>query len=148
MIQTNHSEQTQWAASLYISQNMGIPEIAAITGLDEVLITRLSLEQYWDDRRLAAFSANQVQLQRLYVLLDQVTARSQNAGNDASQKDASLIKNYAEAIQKLESKDGPAKTIQVAIPFTSWLLKKDVNLTKAVALYFDEFIKEQLRQRA
>ena len=148
MTPTDRSEQIQWAASLYITQNMDISEIASLTGLDEADLAQLSAQHYWDDRRLASFAANQLQLQRLYLMLNDTTARSLAAGKDATRVDALLIKNYADAIRKLESQDGPIKTIQVAKPFTSWLLKKDPQLTRTITVYFDDYIKEQLRSQA
>lgn len=141
MQQTN-TELFKWAENLYIRLHASIADVASMTGLDKDQITQWSVEHHWNDRRMAAFTANQQQLERLYKMIDELTIRSQNAGPDASLKDAGLIKQYAAAIRNLQSQDSVIKTIQVARPFTLWLLKKDLALTKTITLWFDQYIKE------
>ncbi len=136
------NEPIKWAETLYTSINMGIPGIAAATGPEETFIAALAKENNWDNRRPAAFLAKQRELALLYKMIDEITLRSHAAAGDAAIKDAGLIKQYAAAIRDLESKDDCIKAIQVALPFTSWLLKKDLQFAKRVTLCLDEYIKE------
>jgi hypothetical protein len=133
-----------WAETLFIQLDHTIKQVAAKTGTDEALIQKWATENEWEAKRRSMLTTKKKQLDRMYQLLDIVSARIKKDGEKATLHDADLMIKYTTAINKLETEASIGQIIEVAKLYTTWLIGKDLAFCKLVTASLDEFIKQHL----
>ena len=134
----------EWAQLMYTRHDICIKDIALKTGETEAGIRLWIQEGSWEGMRRTLLTSRQAQLENLYDILDTL-AKNVKMQADPNTKDADLLIKYTAAIKNLEAETSAGQIIEVAILFTSWLQRIDLELTKKVTPYFDDLIKEKMK---
>lgn len=140
----SNDERREWARLLYTKHDKTVGEVASTVGTDEATVRNWIRSGEWDTVKRSLLVSKFAQLERLYILLEQLSARTKNV-DEINPKDVDLIMKYTAAIKNLETDNGMAAIIEVAEQFTNWLHRRDLELTKEFTLRFDAFIKENRR---
>ncbi len=145
----SYDQKKAWAKTLYTKEEAAVPDIALIVGADEVIVSLWIEDGRWHEIKRSLLISKKMQLQILYNTLELVTNRlSQETDLAKIIKDVDLIGKYTAAIKNLESETGVPYIVQVAELFTTWLLRRDPELSRKVTPYFDAFIRERDITRA
>lgn len=139
---TNDARKTL-ARLLYTEHDQCVKEVAFTISADETDVRRWIQEEAWDMRKRSLLTSKKAQLKQLYALLE---ALSNNMNNEEQKnaKDVDLYLKYTAAVKNLESDVPVAAIIEVGALFINWLRRKDVELTRTIALQYNTFVDETL----
>ena len=138
-----YNDRKESARILYTKQDYTISEIAAYTGADEATIRHWIQNGAWDGMKRSLLTSRPNQLTHLYDLLEKLNKDAKEEGN-TNPKTVDLILKYTASVKNLETTLPIATIIEVAELFTTWLLKKDLELTKTVTIQLNAFIKQRI----
>ena len=138
-----YNDRKEWARILYTKHDNTISEIAATTGADEATIRNWIQNESWDGVKRSLLTSRNNQLRLLYDLLEKLNKEAKEEGNITS-KNVDHILKYTASIKNLETTLPISTIIEVAELFTTWLLKKDLELTKTVTIQLNTFIKQRV----
>jgi hypothetical protein len=149
--QKNHSmsNKTQeqflkdYAKLLYTRHDESFKNIAVITQTDEATLRNWATEEYWAQHKRTLLTSRQAVLENLYDTLEELSAKMKS-GKDNSAKDMDLYLKYTTAIKNLEGETTMAEIVETGILFTTWLRRKNFELSKTFTRYWDEFIKSRM----
>ncbi len=139
----SYDERREWARSLYIKEDISIRDIALKVSADEVIVRSWIQEGRWSEIKRSLLTSKAMQLDYFYRALESITSRTVAGQAFDNLKDVDLIVKYTTAIKNLESETGIASIVQVAEVFTTWLLRRDPELSRKITPQFDAFIREQ-----
>jgi len=135
----------QLAKLLYTQHDLTEEDIAARTGIPVDQVHYWVTEYDWAGVRRSLVTSRHIQLGILYDILSAHTQYMKGQETANTTKDADLLIKYTAAISNLERDTSVSEVIDVATLFTTWLLKRDLDLCKTVTRQFDVFIKERLK---
>jgi len=147
----NHARDL--AQLLYTSHHKTIKEICLATDSTEAQIRDYIQKGNWEAHRRTLTATKQVQLEILYDILAEQTAKIKEhlAGKkkeDITSKDADLVLKYTTAIKNLEKDTSVRELIDAGKLFITWVIKKDHSLGQHINQHWDDFIHERLSQSA
>ena len=137
------NDRKEWARILYTKHDNTISEIAATTGADEATIRHWIQSEAWDGVKRSLLTSRNNQLRLLYDLLEKLNKEAKEEGNVTTKNVDHILKHTA-SIKNLETALPISTIIEVAELFTTWLLKKDLELTKTVTIQLNAFIKQRV----
>ncbi len=139
----SYDQKREWARSLYTKEDISVRDIALKVSADEVIVRSWVQEGRWPEVKRSLLTSKAMQLDYFYKALETVTGRTGAGQAFDNLKDVDLIVKYTAAIKNLESETGISSIVQVAEVFTTWLLRRDPELSRKVTTHFDVFIREQ-----
>jgi len=140
-------QKKEWAAMLYLKENLTQAEIAEKVGISRQTIGKWIKSEKWDERLAGVTMTKEEQIKNLYR---QITEINDNIkGRDKGQRhattaEADIIAKLSTAIKKMEDDIGIADIIGVSIRFLEWIRAVDLDKAKEVTRLFDAFIKDTL----
>ncbi len=134
----SYSQKREWAKTQYTKEDISIRDIALKVDADEAIVRSWIQEGKWVEIKRSALTSKAVQLDYFYNALEKVTSRQATD----NLKDVELMVKYTAAIKNLESETGVSSIVQVAETFTTWLLRRDPELSRTVTAHFDAFVRE------
>ena len=144
---TADEQYKEWAKLLFTQHKHTIKDIAKTIAVEEVVVRNWAKENNWEDIRLSLLVSKEFQLSKLYNLLDRLTTKM-NDDIEINTKELDLTIKYTAAIKNLEVETGLLQIVEVAKLFTTWLSRKDKEITQMVTKEFDAFIKYRLNMPA
>lgn len=132
----------EWARLLYICHGKTIREVALTVEVDEAVVRQWILEGAWDNVRRSQLISRKTQLGYLYDLVEKLSLDMADK-EQVNTKNVDLILKYTASIKNLEEPVNIGTIVEVAEQFTSWLVRKDRELSKQFALLLDEFIRRK-----
>jgi len=140
-------QKKEWAAMLYLKENLTQAEIAEKVGISRQTINKWIKAEKWEERKTGITLTREEQVKHLYR---QIAEMNENInGRDkgkrhATPAEADVIAKLSNAIKKMETDIGIADIISVATRFVDWLRPVDLDKAKDITRLFDAFIKDNL----
>lgn len=135
-------ERKVWARTLYTQNGKTIAETAREVNASESQIREWIAAGEWDTVRRSLLLSKQMQLDRLYAMLESLDEKmKQDPGN---LKDMELVLKYTAAIRNLDTESSVYATIEAAELFIGWLYRRDMALAQTFTNHFQVFIKERM----
>lgn len=147
MAELTITQKKEWAAMLYLKENLTHQEISEKTGVSRQTIGKWIKAEKWEERKTALTLTREEQISNLYR---QVAAINNNINTRdegkrfASPSEADSLNKLASAIKKMESDVGIADIVSVGIRFINWLRPIDMEKAKDITRLYDVFIKQNL----
>jgi len=139
----SYDQKREWARSLFTKEDISPQDIALRIAADEVIVRSWIKDGRWQEIKRSLLTSKAIQLEYFYKALETITGRAGAGPTMDNLKEVDLIVKYTAAIKNLESETGMAAIVQVAEIFTTWLLRRDPELSRKVTTQFDAFIREQ-----
>lgn len=133
---------------LYMQGELQSRQIAEKVGVSPVTMSKWSREGNWEMLRAAVTTTREEQIRNLYMQIAEMNKAIAERGDKyATSTEADTINKLSAAIAKMEGDYGIADIISVSKQILFWLRKRDPQKAIELSYYFDEFVKEKLRQR-
>ncbi|MDH6357235.1 helix-turn-helix domain-containing protein [Parabacteroides sp. PF5-9] len=140
-------QKREWAATLYLKENLTQAEIAEKVGTSRQTINNWIKADKWKERKTAITLTREEQVKHLYrqieELNDKINGREKGQRH-ATPAEADIIAKLSNAIKKMETDVGIADMVGVGTRFINWLRNVDFEKAKDVTWLFDAFIKDNL----
>ena len=140
-------QKKEWAAMLYLKENLTQAEIAEKIGISRQTVNKWIKAEKWDERLVGISMTKEEQIKNLYRQIteinDKIKGRKQGERH-ATTSEADIIAKLSTAIKKMEDDIGIADIIGVSIRFLEWIRAVDLDKAKEVTRLFDAFIKDTL----
>ncbi len=133
-----------WAKDLYIHLEKSQKDIAITLDIDESTVRNWITAGKWDGIKESLLISKKTQLNRFYKLLEELSSKIKNEDGSLCTKNIDTITKVTAAINSLENEDSMCHIIEVAEQFTNWLMRKDIDFARQVALQFDAYIEQKL----
>ncbi|CCZ10510.1 helix-turn-helix domain-containing protein [uncultured Culturomica sp.] len=140
-------QKKEWAAMLYLKENLTQAEIAEKVGISRQTINKWIKAEKWDERLTGISMTKEEQIKNLYRQITEINEniKGRKAGErHATTSEADIIAKLSTAIKKMEDDIGIADIIGVSIRFLEWIRAVDLDKAKEVTRLFDAFIKDTL----
>lgn len=140
-------QKKEWAAMLYLKENLTQVEIAEKVGISRQTIGKWIKAEKWDERLTGISMTKEEQIKNLYRQITEIneTIKGKKQGQRyATTAEADIIAKLSTAIKKMETDIGIADIISVSIRFIEWIRLVDLDKAKEVTRLFDAFIKDTL----
>jgi septum formation inhibitor MinC len=135
-------ERKVWARTLYTQNGKTIAETAREVNASESQMREWIVAGEWDTVRRSLLLSKQMQLDRLYAMLESLDEKmKQDPGNV---KDMALVLKYTTAIRNLDTENSVYATIEAAELFIGWLYRRDKALAQTFTNHFQVYIKERM----
>ncbi|MDR1336520.1 MAG: putative DNA-binding transcriptional regulator [Tannerella sp.] len=142
-------QKKEWARLLYTRENLTQKEIAEKTGVSAVTVNKWVKEGSWDRLKQSMLVTREVQLNRMYMQLDEMTSvimAREEGSRFADSREAAAIRDLTAAIKKLETEASVGDIYEVARRLLDWLRPVNADRALLVANVIDEFIKHVMKQ--
>lgn len=142
-------KQKEELAKMYYLQGYTVQkELAAKVGVSEKTISKWKIEGGWDKLMLNIPMVKQQQIQKLLRELEELNEHIEGKAEGkrfADSKEADVRRKLIADIKDLEGEASVSDIIGVAMAFTKWVSKTDVDKSREIGNLFDLFIKEKLQ---
>lgn len=143
-----NSQKRDYAEFLYINGNLSQKEIAEKVEVTEKTIGRWKEENKWEQRKISIMTTKKEELSRMYLQLRELNTNIEQREEGCrypNSKEADTINKITSAIRNLETETSVGEIIGVAEKFLNFLRKEDIEKAKEIAIYFDTFIKNEMK---
>jgi len=141
-------ERKQWARTLYTTNGKTAKEVALTVNVDEATIREWIRQGLWNTVRRSLLISKNAQMHRLYDLVDKLNEKM-IGDEEVNHKDVDLLLKYTAAIKNIDTDNSSTYALMdVAETFTSWLHRRDLELTKVFTEQFDIFVRERMATAA
>jgi transposase len=142
-------KQKEELAKMYYLQGFTVQkDLAVKVGVSEKTISKWKNEGGWDKLVLNIPMVKNQQVQKLLSELEELNEfieTKEEGLRFANSKEADIRRKLIADIKDLEGDASVSDVIGVAMAFTKWVSKTDVEKSREVGNLFDLFIKERLR---
>lgn len=138
-------QKKEWAAMLYLKENLTQAEIAEKVGISRQTINKWINAEKWDERLTGISMTKEEQIKNLYRQITEINEniKGRKAGErHATTSEADIIAKLSTAIKKMEDDIGIADIIGVSMRFCEWIRAVDLDKAKEITRLFDAFIKD------
>ncbi|MCD8008353.1 MAG: putative DNA-binding transcriptional regulator [Clostridiales bacterium] len=150
MAELTNKQKKEWAAMLYLKENLTQAEIAEKVGISRQTINKWIKAEKWEERRTGITLTREEQVKHLYRQISELNDNINNrpkGERHATSSEADVIAKLSNAIKKMETDVGIADIISVGTRFFDWLRLFDFEKARDMALLFDGFIKDNLKSK-
>ena len=140
-------QKKEWAAMLYLKENLTQVEIAEKTGVSKVTINKWVKGEKWEERKVGITLTREEQIKNLYrqvAEINEVVLGREKGKRFATTGEADTLVKLSGAIKKMETETGIADMISVATRYVGFLRTVDLDKAKDTARLFDIFIRQNL----
>ena len=140
-------QKKEWAAMLYLKENLTQVEIAEKVGVSKVTINKWVKGEKWEERKVGITLTREEQIKNLYRQVAEINNVIKNRPEGerfANTKEANIIVQLSAATKKMETDAGIADMISVGTRFVEFLRTIDLEKAKDIARLFDIFIRQNL----
>jgi hypothetical protein len=135
------NERRKWARDLYTKNNRNIPETAREVRVDEATVREWVRDGEWNTVRQSNSISKKTQLDLLYTITDELTAKMKEG--PATTKEVDLLLKYTAAIKNLDTENSIYSLIETAELFITWLYRRSIPMAQTFTRHFELFIKER-----
>lgn len=136
------------AKSLFINGNFTQEEIAVKVGAARQTVARWIKDGQWEQLKASVTITPQqilAGLNRQIIEINNNINQREDGKRFATVNEADTLAKLASAIRKIQTDIGIADIVNVAIRFTDFLRKTDIDKAKEFSSLIDAFIKEQIK---
>ena len=140
-------QKKEWAAMLYLKENLTQAEIAEKVGVSKVTMNKWVKGEKWEERKAGITLTREEQVKNLYrqvAEINEVIAGREKGKRFATTSEADTLSKLSGAIKKMETETGIADIISVGTRFIEFLRPIDLDKAKDITRLFDIFIKQNL----
>jgi DNA-binding XRE family transcriptional regulator len=140
-------QKKEWAAMLYLKENLTQAEIAEKVGVSKVTMNKWVKAEKWEERKAGLTITREEQIKNLYrqvTEINEVIAGRDKGKRFAAPAEADTLSKLSGAIKKMETETGIADIISVGTRFIGFLRTIDLDKAKDMTRLFDIFIKQNL----
>ena len=140
-------QKKEWAAMLYLKENLTQAEIAEKVGVSKVTMHKWVKGEKWEERKAGITLTREEQIKNLYrqvAEINDVIAGREKGKRFATTGEADTLSKLSGAIKKMETETGIADIISVGTRFVEFLRTIDLDKAKDTARLFDIFIKQNI----
>jgi transposase-like protein len=147
MSQLTVKQKKEWAAMLYLKENLTQAEIAEKVGVSKVTMSKWVTKEKWEERKAGITLTREEQIKNLYrqvAAINELIAGREQGKRFANSAEADILSKLSGAIKKMETETGIADIISVGTRFIEFLRTIDLDKAKDITRLFDIFIKQNL----
>jgi uncharacterized protein YjcR len=147
MAELTIKQKKEWAAMLYLKENLTQAEIAEKVGVSKVTMNKWVKAEKWEERKAGITLTREEQINNLYrqvAEINDVIKGREKGKRYATNAEADTLSKLAGAIKKMETETGIADIISVGTRFIEFLRPIDLDKAKDFTRLFDIFIKQNL----
>jgi len=140
-------QKKEWAAMLYLKENLMQAEIAEKVGVSKVTMNKWVKGEKWEERKAGITLTREEQIKNLYrqvAEINDVIAGREKGKRFATSTEADTLSKLSGAIKKMETETGIADIISVGTRFVEFLRPIDLEKAKEITRLFDIFIRQNL----
>jgi transcriptional regulator with XRE-family HTH domain len=140
-------QKKEWAAMLYLKENLTQQEIADKVGTTRVTVNKWAKDEKWAERKAGFTITREEQIKNLYrqiAEINDVIVNRDKGERFASPTEADTLSKLSSAIKKMETETGIAEIVSVGTRFLEFLRTIDLDKAKEFTQFFDIFIKQNL----
>lgn len=148
MAELTIKQKKEWAASLYLRDNLTQQEIADKTGVSRVTIGKWIKAEKWEEQKAAITTSREEQISNLYRQVSNINEAIKKRPADerfATPREADILSKLAGTIKKMETDIGITDIISVGTRFCNWLRPVDLKKAQEYIKLFDVFLKDSIR---
>lgn len=143
----NITQKKEWAAMLYLKENLTQQEISDKVGVSRQTLGKWIKAEKWEERKVGITLTKEEQINNLYRQIDlinkNISAREESKRYPDS-KEADIITKLATAIKKLENDVDISSVISAGIKFIEWVRKIDYEKAQELTGLWDKFMKDAI----
>ena len=147
MADLTNKQKKEWAAMLYLKENLTQAEIAEKVGVSKASMNKWVKAEKWKERKVGITLTREEQIKNLYrqvAEINEMIACKEKGKRFATTSEADTLSKLSGAIKKMETETGIADIISVGTRFIEFLRTIDLDKAKDTAHLFDIFIKQNL----
>jgi transcriptional regulator with XRE-family HTH domain len=147
MTELTIAQKKEYAAILYLKENLTQQEIAEKVGISRQSLGRWIKAEKWEERKTGITLTREEQIANLHRQVAEINKsimEREPGKRFASPSEADTLGKLAAAIRKMESDVGIADIISVGMRFTNWIRPVDLAKAKEFTALWDNFIKDSL----
>jgi transcriptional regulator with XRE-family HTH domain len=147
MADLTREQKKEWAAMLFLKENLTQQEIAEKVGTTRQTISKWANSEKWEERKAGITLTREEQIKNLYrqvAEINDVIAEREKGQRYATTLEADTLSKLSGAIKKMETETGIAEMISVATRFIEFLRPVDLDKAKDFTRLFDLFIKQNI----
>jgi predicted transcriptional regulator len=147
MADLTREQKKEWAAILFLKENLTQQEIAEKVGTTRQTISKWVNSEKWEERKAGITLTREEQIKNLYrqvAEINDVISGREKGQRYATTLEADTLSKLSGAIKKMETETGIAEMISVATRFVEFLRPVDLDKAKEFTRLFDLFIKQNL----
>ena len=140
-------QKKEWAAMLYLKENLTQAEIAEKVGVSKVTMNKWVKGEKWEERKAGITLTREEQIKNLYrqvAEINDLIANREKGKRFATSTEADTLSKLSGAIKKMETETGIADIISVGTRFVEFLRPIDLEKAKEITRLFDIFIRQNL----
>jgi len=140
-------QKKEWAAMLYLKENLTQAEIAEKVGVSKVTMNKWVKGEKWEERKAGITLTREEQIKNLYrqvAEINDLIANREKGKRFATSTEADTLSKLSGAIKKMETETGIADIISVGTRFVEFLRPIDLEKAKETTRLFDIFIRQNL----
>jgi transcriptional regulator with XRE-family HTH domain len=140
-------QKKEWAAMLYLKENLTQAEIAEKVGVSKVTMNKWVKGEKWEERKVGITLTREEQIKNLYrqvAEINEVISGREKGKRFSTTAEADTLSKLSGAIKKMETETGIADIISVGTRFIEFLRTIDLDKAKDITRLFDLFIKQNL----
>ncbi|WP_418549400.1 helix-turn-helix domain-containing protein [Parabacteroides goldsteinii] len=149
MAELTNKQKKEWAAMLYLKENLTQQEIAEKVGISRVTVNKWIKAEMWEQRKAGLTLTREEQISLLYQQVAEINRNIKDREEGkrfATSKEADVLIKLSSAIKKMETESGIADIIGVGMRFIEFLRPVNLELAKDVTRMFDLFVKSSIKQ--
>ena len=142
-----NKQKKEWAAILYLKENLTQVEIAEKVGVSRCTLNKWVKSEKWEERKAGITLTREEQIKNLYrqvAEINDVISGREKGKRFATTSEADTLSKLSGAIKKMETEIGIADIISTGTRFIEFLRTIDLDKAKDTARLFDIFIKQNL----
>jgi DNA-binding XRE family transcriptional regulator len=148
MTELTIKQKKEWAAMLYLKENLTQAEIADKVGVSKVTMNKWVKSEKWEERKAGITITKEEQIKNLYrqvAEINEAIAGREKGKRFASASEADTITKLASAINKMETDIGIADILSVGSRFCKFL-RPIITLDelKRISNLYDIFTNQKL----
>ena len=147
MSNLTNKQKKEWAAVLYLKENLTQAEIAEKVGVSRCTINKWVKLEKWEERKAGITLTREEQIKNLYrqvAEINGVISAREKGKRFATTAEADTLSKLSGAIKKMETETGIADIISIGTRYIEFLRTIDLEKAKDTAHLFDIFIKQNL----
>jgi transposase-like protein len=147
MTELTIKQKKEWAAMLYLKENLTQSEIADKVGISRVTMNKWIKSEKWEERKAGITLTREEQIKNFYrqvTEINELILGRDKGKRYATSAEADALSKLSGAIKKMETKTGIADIISVGTRFIEFLRPIDLDKAKDFTRLFDIFIKQNL----
>lgn len=149
MADLTSKQKKEWAAMLYLKENLTQQEIADKVGVSRITVNKWIKAEMWEERKAGLTLTREEQIGFLYRQVAEINRNindREEGKRYANSKEADILIKLSSAIKKMETDTGIADIISVGMRFIEFLRPVNLELAKDVTRMFDLFVKSSIKQ--